>query len=91
LDLDAVHSPGPNLLAAACHTVPLPPASDQIGFSVEGVGATPAVVLLESPKAPRTVSLDGQNLNTFEYSDKEKLLWIHFENDVAPRKLVVQY
>jgi hypothetical protein len=64
---------------------------DQIRFTVEGVGDTPAIMLLESAKAPRTVTLDGKTLTTFEYSAKERLLWIHFQNDVVPRELAVQY
>ena len=48
-------------------------------------------MLLESIKAPRAVTLDGEILTTFEYSAKERLLWIHFQNDVVPRELVVQF
>lgn len=46
---------------------------------------------LESPKTPRAVTLDGKNLSDFQYSAKEKLLWIHFENDAAPHELSVQF
>jgi len=30
-------------------------------------------------------------VTTFEYSAKEHLLWIHFENEVLPRELAVQF
>ena len=91
LDLDAAHSSRPHLLASACKALPKQQTHNQISFIVEGVGETPAIMLLESGKAPRDVTLDGKNLTTFEYSAKERLLWIHFENDVVPHELTVQY
>ena len=60
-------------------------------YTVEGVGETPAVMLLASAKAPRAITLGGKELTTFEYSDKERLLWIRFENESAPRELSVSY
>jgi hypothetical protein len=91
LDLDAARTKRPHLLASACKTLPSGQTRDQISFTVEGVGGTPAIMLLESIKAPRAVTLDGEILTTFEYSAKERLLWIHFQNDVVPRELVVQF
>ena len=37
------------------------------------------------------LEVDGQPLTTFEYSAADRLLWIHFPNDVAPRELSLQY
>ena len=91
LDLDAARTNRPHLLASACKALPSGRTRDQISFTVEGVGGTPAIMLLESIKAPRAVTLDGKILTTFEYSAKERLLWIHFQNDVVPRELVVQF
>ena len=91
LDLDAAHTSRPHLLASACKALLKQQTRDKISFVVEGVGETPAIMLLESSKAPRAVNLDGKILTTFEYSAKERLLWIHFENDVVPRELTVQY
>ena len=91
LDLDAARTGRPHLLASACKALLRQQTRDQISFIVEGVGETPAIMLLESGKAPRAVTLDGKNLTTFEYSAKERLLWVHFENDVVPRELTVQY
>jgi hypothetical protein len=79
------------LLASACKALLKQQTRDQISFIVEGVGETPAIILLESSKAPQAVTLGGKNLTTFEYSAKERLLWIHFENDIVPRELTVQY
>jgi hypothetical protein len=91
LDLDTARTNRPHLLASACKALLRGQTRDQISFTVEGVGGTPATMLLESIKAPRAVTLDGEILTTFEYSAKERLLWIHFQNDVVPRELVVQF
>jgi hypothetical protein len=91
LDLDNTGAERPHLLASACKALPNTQTSDQISFTVEGVGDTPAVALLGTAKAPVAVTLDGEKLTTFEYSEKERLLWIHFENSIAPRELTVQY
>jgi hypothetical protein len=91
LNLDAARTSRPHLLASACKALLKQQTRDQISFIVEGVGETPAIILLESSKAPQAVTLGGKNLTTFEYSAKERLLWIHFENDIVPRELTVQY
>ena len=91
IDLDLAHSGKPHLLASACKALPKEQTRNQISFTVEGVAETPGIILLESPKPPQAVTLDGKNLTSFEYSAKERLLWIHFENSVAPRKLAVHY
>jgi hypothetical protein len=91
LDLDLARDGKTHLLASACKALLAHQTSDKISFTVEGVGETPAIVLLESIKAPRSVTLDGKDLATYEYFAKDHLLWIHFENDVVPRELAVQY
>ena len=87
LDLDDAHANKPHLLASACKALPGVQTDKQVRFTVEGVGETSAVMLLESPKLPRAVTLAGKEVTTFDYSAKERLLWIHFENDVMPRQL----
>jgi hypothetical protein len=91
LDLEGARADQPHLLASACKAFPKKQTRDQISFTVEGVGQTPAIMLLGSIKAPGAVTLDGKNLTAFEYSAREQLLWIHFENSVIPRELAVQY
>jgi len=91
LDLNAVRNGRPRLLASAGKALLKTQKDDQISFVVQGVGETPSELLLESGKAPRAVTLEGKDVTTFEYSAKEQLLWIHYENEAAPRELVVQY
>ena len=91
LDLDATRTGRPHLLASACKTLLQAQTDDQISFTVEGVEDTPAIMLLESVKAPRAVTLNGKNVATFAYSTAEQLLWIHFQNNIAPQELAVQY
>jgi hypothetical protein len=91
LDLDLARNGKTHLLASACRALPRDSAADHISFTVEGVGETPAILLLESAKAPRSVTLDGKDAGTFEYSAPEHLLWIHFENTASPRELSVNF
>jgi hypothetical protein len=91
LDLDLARNGKTHLLASACKALLKDQTEDEIHFIVEGVGKTSAILLLESPKTPKTVTLDGRDLTAFEYSAKDKLLWIHFENAASPRALSVQF
>jgi hypothetical protein len=91
LDLDAAQTGKTHLLASACRSVLKEQNTREISFTVEGVGDTPAIALLESPKAPQSVTLDGQPVTQFEYASRERLLWIHFANDAAPHELSVHY
>jgi hypothetical protein len=35
--------------------------------------------------------LDGEAIKDFEYADKDKLLWVRFDNIAQPRTLSVQF
>ncbi len=89
LDLNAARTGRPHLLAAACKALPQAANHSQLRFTVEGVAQTPAIMLFAAAHAPKAVMLAGQKLETFEYSAKEHLLWVHFTNEAAPRELVV--
>ncbi len=58
---------------------------------VEGVGNTPAVLLLRAPAAPRSVTLAGQPLKNYLYSAEHRLLWIRFTNEAKPRELAIEF
>jgi len=91
LDLDSAQTGKTHLLASACKALLKENTRDQVSFTVEGVGNTPAILLLESAQAPLSVTLDGKKLETFEYSAKERLLWMHFTNESTPRNLSVKF
>jgi hypothetical protein len=91
LDLDYASSPQPHLLASACKALPKQETAAQLTYTVEGVGDTPAIILLQASRPPRRVTLAGQTLDTFDYSAKDRLLWVRFENDVIPRDLSVEF
>ena len=91
LDLDAAHNGKTHLLASACKALPMQNTDKQISFTVEGIEQTPAIMLLESPKPPQSVTLAGEKLTTFEYSAAQQLLWIRFENTSSPRELAVEF
>jgi len=92
LDLDAVSGGPPRVLASACKTLPATgSAPRQLVLTVEGVGGTPALVLLHAPQPPRAITLAGQPVADFDHSALQKLLWIRFPNEARPRELVVTF
>ena len=91
LDLDAPEASKPHLLASACKALPAEESSARLSYTVEGVGQTPAIVLLRLPKPPRRVVLAGEPLENPEYSAEDKLLWLRFENESVPRNLTVEF
>jgi hypothetical protein len=58
-----------------------------LSLAVEGVGDTPCVVLLQCSKSPKSITLGGETVKDFDYSEKDKLLWIRFTNNAQPRAL----
>jgi hypothetical protein len=55
------------------------------------VGETPGVALLRCAKAPSSITLDNDAIKDFEYSEKEKLLWVRFGNNAQPHTLSLQF
>jgi len=91
LDLDAVKSSTPRLLASACKALPLKRDDGSLSWTVEGVGDTPAIVLLSAPQPPKSVTLGGQPVESVVHDAKEGLLYIRFNNTSAPRELSVTF
>lgn len=91
IDLDAARTGKTHLLAAGGQALPASQTDDQIVFDVEGIEATPGILLLESVKPPRRITLAGEALSSFEYSAENHLLWIHFENQAQSRQLKIEY
>ena len=90
-DLDVPMAGQPELLESACKALPMKGEGKAISFTVEGVGDTPAVVLMHSAQAPHSVELEGKTVTDFNYSRKDKLLWIRFANESRPRTLSVEF
>jgi len=92
LDLESVKDSKPHVLAAACKTLPAKESSaGKLLLTIEGVGGTPAVVLLHAPKPPREITLAGQLLKDFTHVASEKLLWVRFPNESKPRELEIRF
>jgi hypothetical protein len=91
LDLDQVKGSTPRVLASACKALSAKATKGRLDLTVEGVGNTSAVVLVKSTKAPKTVTLDGAAVPEVEFSKQESLVWVHFQNESRPRKLVVEF
>ena len=90
-DLDATSGRKPQLLAASCKALLTAPAGKSLSFAVEGVAETPAVMLVRTTKAPLSITLDGQPLTPFEFSEKAGLLWIRFVNEARARPLEIRF
>jgi len=91
LNLDAVKSQVPKVIASACKALPAGHDEHFTAWTVEGVGATPAVVLITSAQAPKTVQLEQKPITSFTYDAAEGLLTIRFENEARPRELRVEF
>ncbi|HNC23331.1 MAG TPA: hypothetical protein PLU52_03930, partial [Opitutaceae bacterium] len=78
LDLDAVPTSGPTILAAAGKILLTGADQDACTWTVEGVGSTNAIVLLATTRAPRAVRLDGHVLQDWTYDPAEHLLHVRF-------------
>ena len=91
LDLDAAKSTQSRLLASACKALPAKCDDGQLAWTAEGVGNTPAIMLISTAKPPRSIQLDQQPLNSFTYNAAEGLLYLRFPNEARPRSLVVSF
>jgi hypothetical protein len=91
VNLDAVRGRQTQVVASACKALPAKRSARLFSMTVEGVVNTPAVVLLRVPKGPRSVTLAGQPLESFEYAAEGRLLWIRFTNDARPRELAIEF
>ncbi|MHA3770433.1 hypothetical protein ACXR0O_02720 [Verrucomicrobiota bacterium sgz303538] len=91
LDLDAVKSEPPRLLASACKALPVKRDDGVAAWTIEGIGDTPAIVLISTAKPPRWIKLDQQPLDTFTYDAAEGLLHIRFPNESRPRELAIEF
>ena len=90
-DLDATTPRPAEVLESACKALLTRRGHNSISLAVEGVGDTPAVMLLQASRPPRSVTLDNDDVKDFNYSAVDKLLWIRFPNDTHPRTLSVQF
>jgi hypothetical protein len=86
LDLDAVKkSDTPQVLASACKALPLKSGS----WTVEGIENTPAVLLIATDKAPKSITLDDQEITDFTHTGD--LLQVRFPNESRPRVLTLGF
>jgi len=91
LDLDAVASARPQLLASACKALLTKQDGTRMTWAVEGVGDTPAMMMISSTKPPRSVQLDQQALDSFTFNQAEGLLYVRFMNESRPRHLAIEF
>jgi hypothetical protein len=68
IDLDALRTGKAHLLASACSAQLIVNQDKQINFTVEGIDQTQAILLLEAPREPKAITLNGKAVTQFEYS-----------------------
>jgi hypothetical protein len=90
-DLDATSIAQPEVLQSACKSLVVKRDDKSVSLAVEGVGETPGVVLMQCAKSPQAITLDGEALKDFDYSARDKLLWIRFANSAQPRTLSLSF
>jgi hypothetical protein len=90
LDLNAMKSSKPQLLASACKALLKNRDGKRMTWTVEGVGDTPAILLMSSTKPPRSVQLDQEALD-FTFNKAEGLLYVRFPNQSQPRDLAIEF
>ncbi len=91
LDLDAVKSAEPKVVASSCGAIPGKSDGHRAVWTVEGVGDTPAVVMISTARAPRVLQLDQKTLTSFVYNSAEGMLSVYFPNEARPRELSVEF
>jgi hypothetical protein len=90
-DLDATSIAQPEVLQSACKSLVVKRDDNSVSLAAEGVGETPGVVLMQCAKSPQAITLDGEALKDFDYSARDKLLWIRFANSAQPRTLSLSF
>jgi hypothetical protein len=91
IDLERAGTRHGRVLASACKTLPAKGGGDEVVLTVEGVGNTPAVVLLSAKRPPVSVTVDGERIENTEYSRDHGLLWVRFPNQARPRELRLRF
>ena len=90
-DLDAASVGQPEVLESACKALEVKRDDKSLSLAIEGIGETPGVVLMQCAKAPESITLDGEAVKDFDYSAKDKLLWIRFANNAQSRTLLLSF
>jgi hypothetical protein len=91
LDLDAVKSEAPRVLASASKIVALANEGAKRRWAVEGVGDTKSVILFATSMPPQCIRLEGATLTDWQYLPDEQLLYVRFPNEPRGRELAFDY
>ncbi len=91
LDLDAVHSAAPRVLAASAKVTQETARAGKLSFAFEGIDQTQSVFRILIEKPVRAVTLDGKLLPQEAYTQDERTLLLHLENKAAAQTIVLSF
>ncbi len=91
LDLNAVGGPATKVLASAGRSLEFPGKKGSLRVVTEGVGGTQGILLLRSPKPPRSIRLDGQSHSDYLFSAEEQLLRVKVPHQARPCELEFEF
>lgn len=79
------------LVAAGCQVVEGKSPSNRWQASVEGIANTNGIVLLRSKKAPKSITLNSDTIESFQYDESNGLVWVKFPNLAKPQLLRIEF
>ncbi|MGN6386878.1 MAG: hypothetical protein ACTHMT_11630 [Verrucomicrobiota bacterium] len=89
VDLDKLPAEGNYLVASGCKSLLKSEKQNSLELLTEGVEQTPGIALLHLDEKPKSIRLDGEELEPSKVDGK--LVWLKFENKAQPRRIQIQY
>ena len=91
LDLDAVHSTIPRVLAASAKITGETASATTLRFDYEGIDQTESVVCILIAKPVRLVTLNGRPLPAGSYKQSDRTLLLHLQNTAIPQQIDLSF
>lgn len=91
LDLDAVHSIIPRVLAASAKITGETASATTLRFDYEGIDQTESVARILIAKPVRLVTLNGRPLPASTYKQSDRTLLLHLQNTAVPQQINLSF
>lgn len=90
IDLDQLPAKTPRLVAAACQAQAVTVTRQEVSFRATGIAATPGVVRVLLPRAPKAVTINDQPVDAGAYDFADGTLRLRFANAVEGVKVRIE-